>query len=288
MKKLYVVFTVLLFCVLCPVPAQVQAETAVMAKTQIYQQMSDNLMKRKKEFTIPCARTALVDSIVRRMNCGDEESYFSVFFDMAQEIDDKKTTDDGGYLFGLIDQASCYYDREGLHFYAVTYFETLAQTRKVNVRAKKLAKAIMRKKSTKYGRILLAYATVTDLVKYDGRKKFLSSAYGGFYKNKTVCNGYALMMYKLLMYMDIPCEFVSGKIRNGKRWQLHAWNLVKYGGKWYELDACSDDGDDDYIYTDYFLKCRKTMKKTHKPDFGYRKKAFQKKYKMGTRDIDVG
>lgn len=288
MKKLYAVFIALLLCFLCPVPAEIQARTAIMTKKQIYQQISDNLMKRRKEFTVPCTHTALVDSIVRRINCGDEESYFSVFFDMAQEIDDKKTTDDGGYLFGLIDQASCYYDRAGLHFYSVTYFETLTQTRKVNVKVDKLAKSIMKKKSTKYGRILLAYGTVTDLVKYDSGKKFLSSAYGGFYKNKTVCNGYALMMYKLLMRMGIPCEFVSGKLKNGKKWQLHAWNIVKYGGKWYELDACSDDGDDDYIYTDHFLKCRKSMKKTHKPDFGYRTKTFKTKYKMGTRDIEIG
>lgn len=277
----------LFWCLLVSAPQEVQAKK--LTGKQVYQQMSKNFMNRKKKFSIRCDYTKTVDSIVWRMNSEDEEDYFSVFFDMAQAVDDKKTTDDGDYLFGLLNQAYCYYTKGKLHFYGVTYFETKKQTKLVNQKVEEVADEIMRQETAKYRRILLTYAAVMDHVKYDWRKNCISSAYGGFYKKKTDCNGYALMMYKLLMRMDIPCKFVSGKIYDQKKgkWYLHAWNMVKYQGKWYEMDVCSDDGDDGEIYIDFFMKSPKTMKKTHKKDRGYNTAQFKKKYKMSTVDLEI-
>lgn len=286
MKKAYRILLVLFLFVLFFIPME-KVQAKHLTGKQIYEQLSKKLMQRKKKFAIRCDYTKTVDSIVQRINSEYEEDYFSVFFDMAAAVDDKETTDDSDYLFGLIDQAYCYYSKGALRFYGVTYFETKKQTQKVNKKTEILAEQIMNQQADVYGRIQLAYAFVINHVRYDYRKNCISSAYGGYYKQKTVCNGYALMLYKLLMRMGIPCKFVSGKLKERGNWYLHAWNMVEYQGKWYELDACSDDADDGQVYLDFFMKSSKSMKKTHRKDFGYNTKKFKQKYKMSTKDAAV-
>ena len=65
--------------------------------------------------------------------------------------------------------------------------------------------------------------------------------------NKAVCAGYSRAFEHLLHQAGIPCAFVSGSakhvtpdaIDNGS----HAWNVVKTGGHWYEVDTTWDDLD---------------------------------------------
>ena len=259
----------------------------VYTEKQLYQIISDKLLARKKQFTISCRRNAAVDSIVNRINSISDSEFYSVFFDVAQAVDDKNTTDDSDYLYGLIRGANCYYAEGGLHFYGLQYFESKKQTEAVNRKVKTVAGKIKKKGKNRVQRIAYAYQYVISHVKYDIRKNCNYSAYDGFYKKKTVCNGYALMMYKLLMQMNIPCRFVTGSVKEGKRWYLHAWNIVEIKGKWYNLDACFDDADDGNVYSDYFLKTDKVYKKDHKKDTFYQTKAYQKAYPMAKKNYKL-
>lgn len=287
MKKTFTIALYLLMIMLClAIPKETKAATARTTK-DIYREMSKNFMARKKSFSIRCRNRKAATSIVNRINSPDDATYYSVFFHMAQTVDKKKTTDDGDYLYGNMKEVNCYYSGGKLKFYSVKYFESAKQTKAVNRKVNKVAKQIRKKGKNTYERISLVYKYVIDHVKYDERRNCYYSAYAGFYKRKTVCNGYALMTYKLLMKMGIPCKFVSGSVKEGRKWYLHAWNMVKIKGKWYNLDACLDDADDGQVYGDYFLKTDKTFSRNHKKDSFYRTKSFQKKYKMSKADYKL-
>lgn len=59
---------------------------------------------------------------------------------------------------------------------------------------------------------------------------------GGSTHGTTVCDGYAKAFYMLMKAAGIPCERVTSDDAG------HAWNEVKLGGKWYQVDCTWDDG----------------------------------------------
>lgn len=244
-------------------------EVAAKSKKKIYSEIAEQFLKRKKNFRITCSYDKTVQSIVDRINSNSDSRYYSALHDITCQSDRSNTTDDGEYLYGILEQVYCYYASGSLHFYDVKYFETKEQTKIVNRFTHELVKEIEKECSSRYKKIMCAYAFVIEQITYDTRKNCRFSAYAGYVKGKTVCNGYALMLYKILMEMGIPAKFVSGKLKDGKKWYPHAWNMVKYAGKWYNLDACSDDGDDGEFYADFFMKTDKQLSKTHRKDRFY-------------------
>lgn len=258
----YILIISILFSSLSISPAVKAAGT----RKEIYSEIGGHLLKRHKTFSIKCDYTKAVSSLIDRMNGKSESRYYQAIYDITHTAIDN-TTDGGDYLYGIIRQAGCYYAGGRLRFYGVKYFETKKQTKKVNQFTRRVVRRIKKRTGNQYKRIQLAYAFVINQITYDTRKNCLFSAYSGYVKRKSVCNGYALMLYKILTAMGFSARFVSGEVRGGKSWYLHAWNKVKYRGKWYNLDACSDDPDDGKVYADFFMKSNKAFSKTHRQDY---------------------
>lgn len=65
--------------------------------------------------------------------------------------------------------------------------------------------------------------------------------------NMAVCEGYSLAFEYLLHQANIPCACVSGAATHEVPDEIdnrgHAWNVVRIGEKWYEVDATWDDHD---------------------------------------------
>jgi transglutaminase-like putative cysteine protease len=92
---------------------------------------------------------------------------------------------------------------------------------------------------------------VVTHVNYDYSLTYFS-AYDGLYRGKTVCNGYALLMYKMLNAIGMRVRIVPG-YGGG---ELHAWNLVNVCGNWFHVDATWNDPnttDSSVDYTYYNL-----------------------------------
>lgn len=68
-------------------------------------------------------------------------------------------------------------------------------------------------------------------------KEIYHSAYGLFYDGEVVCAGYTLSYSYLMNQAGVPCEYV---VSNSME---HAWNLVKIGNSWYNVDCTWDDLD---------------------------------------------
>jgi len=80
--------------------------------------------------------------------------------------------------------------------------------------------------------------------------------YEGLKTGEMVCQGFALLTYRLLWEVDVPCRMVTG-VSMG---QMHGWNLVKLEGKWYCLDATWDGKTESSpMVWNYFLKAPKNF-----------------------------
>lgn len=88
------------------------------------------------------------------------------------------------------------------------------------------------------------------------------TAYGALINGKATCKGYAQAMKLLLNAVDVPCDYLVG-------WKTvrHGWNRIQMDdGKWYHVDASSDDPVPDKknrVLHTYFGLTDKQMKKTH-------------------------
>ena len=99
---------------------------------------------------------------------------------------------------------------------------------------------------------ICANVTYDDVHKNDPTYDLKYTAYAALVDRTAVCQGYALLMYRLLREMDIDCRYVSGRTDEGS----HGWNIVKLGDVYYNLDATFDAArvEAGLPYA-YFLKC---------------------------------
>lgn len=96
------------------------------------------------------------------------------------------------------------------------------------------------------------------------------SAYDALSEGKTVCQGYALLAYKMLTDAGIESRIISGKANNGYETESHAWNLVRLNGNWYHLDCTWDDPVPDVegrVLYDYYNLTDDQISKDHSWDY---------------------
>ena len=79
------------------------------------------------------------------------------------------------------------------------------------------------------------------------------NAYGALVEGLAVCEGYAEALQYLLQRCGIPSFIIEGASRppQGGAQIPHAWNAVKIGGRYYQVDVTWDDQGED-IYHSYF------------------------------------
>ncbi len=77
-------------------------------------------------------------------------------------------------------------------------------------------------------------------------------AYGIFVDGTAVCNGYAEAYLLLADAVGLKAVVVTGNVSSGITTGLHAWNKVRVGGEWLNVDTTWDD-DGATILTQYFL-----------------------------------
>lgn len=83
------------------------------------------------------------------------------------------------------------------------------------------------------------------------------SAYSAIVNGQSVCAGYSRAFQYIMIKLGIPCYFVGGA--SG---ESHAWNIVRLGNEYYNVDLTWDDASQEGKY-DYFNKTDEDFKGTH-------------------------
>lgn len=92
---------------------------------------------------------------------------------------------------------------------------------------------------------------------YDINNKLNQSAYSALVNGKTVCAGYSRAFQYIMNKLNITTYYVTGKSQG----ESHAWNIVKLGNGYYNIDLTWDDGK--IITYNYFNKTDYEFSKTH-------------------------
>lgn len=118
----------------------------------------------------------------------------------------------------------------------VTYWETKAQSDLVTTRSQAALTSLKLTGKSPAVKVKAIHDYIVKKFAYDeSLQKY--SAYAGYATGETVCQGYALAMFRMLSQAGIPVRIVEGQAEGDD----HAWNLVKLGAYWYHVDATFDD-----------------------------------------------
>ena len=116
------------------------------------------------------------------------------------------------------------------------------------------------------------------------------TAYGALIDHKAVCQGYAMLFYRMCLEAGIDARIISGIADNGDDTGAHAWNIVRLGGKYYYVDVTWDDptfeGNPDYYCHNYFLVGARKMGLNHVADDEFLSYAFTSAYPISDEDYE--
>ena len=187
--------------------------------------------------------------------------------------------------------SSCYYFLEGKYYleiiYTLTYYTNAAQEAELDnaIASVKSSLGLDSTSLSDYQKIKAIYDYLTENITYDytnldDNDYWLKyTAYAAMINRTAVCQGYAVLFYRMALDAGIDVRVITG-IGNGG---AHAWNIVKLGSFYYNIDATWDAGNK---YYDYFLKTD-TNFENHIRDHSYATASFYKTYPMATSNYDA-
>ena len=103
-----------------------------------------------------------------------------------------------------------------------------------------------------------------------------------FYDGTAVCQGYSLLFYRLALELGVDARFIGGYTDDG---EPHAWNIVKLGDEYYNLDSTWDAGYDESEYK-YYLRGSDFFDEEHLRDPEYVTDQFYNEYPVPEYDFD--
>lgn len=197
----------------------------------------------------------------------------------------KETTSDLDYLRlnmrGTLQVSSWTYGNYVLFEFNQNYWTTAEQEAYVDEMVAAILDGLDISELSQGGKVRAIHDYIVHNVEYDDTlTKY--SAYDALYSKRTVCNGYTLLMYKMLAEADVPVRAISGNGLNGGRSEYHAWIIVRIGPVWYNIDVTWDDT----ARTDaYFMKGAAGFA-DHVRDSEYDTDSFHAEHPMSPVDFD--
>lgn len=160
----------------------------------------------------------------------------------------------------------------------LTYVETKAQADEVETKVRQILSQIIKTGMSDFDKEKAIHDYIVSNVAYD-ESLVDHSDYGALANHTTVCQGYALLTYKMLIDAGINTRIVISD--NDPSEAGHAWNMVQINGNWYHLDCTYDDPVPDVpgrVEYNYFNKTDAEMAKDHTWD--------RTKYPAATTEFD--
>ncbi len=166
--------------------------------------------------------------------------------------------------------------------YNMTYYTTASQEAELDVEVDRILNSLNIDGKNDYLKIKAIYDYICANVTYDyanlnnNSHKLKFTAYAAALNKTAVCQGYALLFYRLALEEGIDTRLIAG-LGGG---ESHGWNIVKLGDYYYNLDSTWDAGMSEY---DFFLLNESNFV-NHVRDYEYRTSAFHAQYPMSATD----
>lgn len=164
--------------------------------------------------------------------------YFSNIKNIIDNVHEEIMSEDDYLRFSYTSRSNKWtgYDGNVTITFTMQYLTTAEQEQHVNDRVTEILGQIITQDMNFEEIEKVIHDWVVSNVQYDTSYQE-HSAYAALFLGKTVCQGYALLMYKMLTEAGMESRIVDGTVEKGS----HAWNMVNLCGTWFHVDATWDD-----------------------------------------------
>ena len=170
----------------------------------------------------------------------------------------------------------------------VSYYTTKAQEDELTAKLNQVMKSLNLGTKTEYQKVKAIYDYIASHVVYDydnlndDSYMLKYTAYAALINSTSVCQGYSNLFYRMCLMAGLDARIITGGDTPGV--SNHAWNIVRIGGLYYNIDVTWDAprGSNNYKY---FLRGQNTFEE-HYRDSEYDTAAFNAKYPMSATDFD--
>lgn len=167
--------------------------------------------------------------------------------------------------------------------YTYAYYTTAEQEAQVDAAVENVLNQLNVRDKSDYQKVQAIYDYICDNVVYDYshlndtsyKRQF--TAYAALIEGTSVCQGYALLFYRLALELEVDTRLIAGVSRGDR----HGWNIAKLGDLYYNLDSTWDAGKNSYMY---FLRSGLNFSE-HLRDDEFDTSAFHAEYPMATADF---
>jgi len=232
----------------------------------------DGLVSRQNTITVSVAADAYDDELVTSL--------------LNAALAHTGVPTEGDYLQWHLAECNMYVsgNAETVTFtYEVSYYTNAVQEAAVTAQVNTILNEL-NPTGSDYARIKTVYDWMCNNIVYDDDNlnddsyTLKHSAYAALVDRKAVCQGYALLLYRLALEMGIDCRIIVG-FSNG---EAHSWNIVQIDGVYYNLDATWDVQTEEH---QYFLKCEGNFA-NHSRDAQFTTAEFHTSYPMSDVDYE--
>jgi len=217
----------LLLAALCCVAAA--ADHTAENLYQLYEIMLENYKAQKESFSVEY--TGNLDDL--RDENGELRSCAALTREMSAALPGHGSNGPDIYMMNL-NSAGLIRKDTTLVFW-VTYLLDHEKLDFMEKKASEIAETLGVRGKSDYRKVKAVQEYMTSHFLYDQSLKNYTD-YDGVTTGTMVCQGYALLTYRLLWELDIPCRIITG-VSQG---EAHGWNLVRVAGKWYSMDTTWD------------------------------------------------
>ena len=171
---------------------------------------------------------------------------------------------------------------------SVEYYTTEAQEAALTAKLNQVMESLDLDTKTEYEKVKAIFDYIASHVTYDYDNlnnqsyKLKHTAYAALVNGTSVCQGYATLFYRMCLTAGLDARVITGSDTPG--YSDHAWNIVRIGNLYYNIDVTWDAGHEPEDYN-YFLRGQDTFE-YHYRDSEYNTATFHAKYPMSASDYD--
>lgn len=179
-----------------------------------------------------------------------DELYWDLLYD-AMKCDESSTGQDGDALIYGFAGCRLSYSNAGYIQYTMSYHSDAEQEAKLTAAVAEAMTTLQLNGLSEAKKIIKIHDYICNHVDYayNSKEEQIYTAYGALCTGKAVCQGYAVLFYRLCKEVGLSVRIISGTGNGG----AHAWNIVRIGSKYYNVD-CTWDGQNTATYNDFLLK----------------------------------
>ena len=179
-----------------------------------------------------------------------DELYWDLLYD-AMKCDESSTGQDGDALIYGFAGCRLSYSNAGYIQYTMSYHSDAEQEAKLTAAVAEAMTTLQLNGLSEAKKIIKIHDYICNHVDYayNSKEEQIYTAYGALCTGKAVCQGYAVLFYRLCKEAGLSVRIISGTGNGGP----HAWNIVRIGSKYYNVD-CTWDGQDAATYNEFLLK----------------------------------